>query len=73
MDKAVIKDTERGEELTLTELRTEYENQKKAGETEAETFEETSKTSRTATELASGFENKRGRKPPLNERKKKNA
>ena len=40
MDKAVIKDTERGEELTLTELRTEYENQKKAGETEAETFED---------------------------------
>ena len=40
MDKAVIKDTERGEELTLTELRTEYENLKKAGETEAETFED---------------------------------
>ena len=40
MDKAVIKDTERGEELTLTELRTEYETLKNAGETEAETFED---------------------------------
>ena len=40
MDKAVIRDTERGEELTLTALREEYENLKKAGETEAETFED---------------------------------
>ena len=39
MIKAVIKDTERGEELTLTDLREEYETLKKAGETEAETFE----------------------------------
>ena len=39
MDKAVIKDTERGEELTLTDLREEYETLKNAGETEAETFE----------------------------------
>ena len=31
MDKAVIKDTERGEELTLTELREEYETLKNAG------------------------------------------
>ena len=40
MNKAVIKDTERGEELTLTELREEYETLKNAGETEAETFED---------------------------------
>ena len=40
MNKAVIKDTERGEELTLTELRAEYETLKNAGETEAETFED---------------------------------
>jgi hypothetical protein len=40
MDKAVIRDTERGEELTLTALREEYENLKNAGETEAETFED---------------------------------
>ena len=40
MEKTVIRDTERGEELTLTELREEYENLKKAGETEAETFED---------------------------------
>ena len=40
MDKAVIKDTERGEELTLTALREEYETLKNAGETEAETFED---------------------------------
>ena len=30
MDKAVIKDTERGEELTLTDLREEYETLKNA-------------------------------------------
>jgi hypothetical protein len=40
MEKTVIKDTERGEELTLTELREEYETLKNAGETEAETFED---------------------------------
>ena len=40
MNKAVIRDTERGEELTLTALREEYENLKNAGETEAETFED---------------------------------
>ena len=33
-------DTERCEELTLTDLRTEYEALKNAGETEAETFED---------------------------------
>ena len=40
MDKAVIKDIERGEELTLTDLREEYETLRSAGETEAETFED---------------------------------
>ena len=40
MEKTVIRDTERGEELTLTELHTEYETLKNAGETEAETFED---------------------------------
>ena len=40
MDKAVIKDTERGEELTLTDLREEYETLKNGSETEAETFED---------------------------------
>ena len=40
MAKAVIKDTERSEELTLTELRAEYETLKNGNETEAETFED---------------------------------
>ena len=40
MDKAAIRDMECGEELTLTALREEYENLKKARETEAETFED---------------------------------
>ena len=40
MNKAVIIDTERGEELTLTALREEYETLKNAGENEAETFED---------------------------------
>ena len=40
MDKAVIKDTERGEELTLTDLREEYKTLKNAGETEAGSFED---------------------------------
>ena len=40
MEKTVIRDTERGEELTLTELRAEYETLKNSGETEAETFED---------------------------------
>ena len=40
MNKAVIKDTERGEVLTLRDLREEYETLKNAGETEAETFED---------------------------------
>ena len=40
MSKAVIRDTERGEELTLTALRDEYEILKNARETEAETFED---------------------------------
>ena len=40
MDKAVIKDTERGEELTLTALREEYETLKNGSETEAKTFED---------------------------------
>ena len=31
MSKAVIRDTERGEELTLTALREEYETLKNAG------------------------------------------
>ena len=39
MNKAVIRDTERGEELTLTALREEYETLKNAGETEAVLFE----------------------------------
>ena len=40
MEKAVIKDTERGEELTLTALRKEYETLKNDSETEAEIFED---------------------------------
>ena len=40
MHKAVIKATARGEELTLTDLREEYETLKNAGATEAETFED---------------------------------
>ena len=40
MNKAVIRDTECGEELTLAALREEYETLKNAGETEAETFED---------------------------------
>ena len=40
MEKTVIRDTERGEELTLTDLRTEYETLKNGSETEAETFED---------------------------------
>ena len=40
MNKAVIKDTERGEELTLTELWEEYETLKNGSETEAGTFED---------------------------------
>ena len=39
MEKTVIRDTERGEELTLTDLRAEYETLKNGSETEAETFE----------------------------------
>ena len=40
MEKAVIRDRETGEELTLTALRKEYENLKRAGETEAASFED---------------------------------
>ena len=40
MEKAIIKDTECGEKLTLTELRAEYETLKNGNETEAETFED---------------------------------
>ena len=40
MEKAVIRDRETGEELTLTALRREYENLKRAGETEAASFED---------------------------------
>ena len=40
MDKAVIKDTERGEELTLTDLQEEYETLKNGSETESEIFED---------------------------------
>ena len=40
MEKTVIRDTERCEELTLTDLRVEYETLKNGSETEAETFED---------------------------------
>ena len=40
MEKAVIRDRETGEELTLAALRKEYENLKRAGETEAGCFED---------------------------------
>ena len=40
MEKAIIRDRETGEELTLTALREEYETLKKAGETEAGSFED---------------------------------
>lgn len=40
MEQAIIKDTEYGDELTLRELQAEYEALKKAGETEAESFED---------------------------------
>ena len=40
MEKAIIRDRETGEELTLTALREEYETLKKAGETEAGNFED---------------------------------
>ena len=40
MEKAIIRDRETGEELILTALREEYENLKKAGETEAGNFED---------------------------------
>ena len=40
MEKAIIRDRETGEELTLTALREEYETLKKTGETEAGSFED---------------------------------
>ena len=40
MEQVIIKDTEYGDELTLRELQAEYEALKKAGETEAESFED---------------------------------
>ena len=40
MEKTVIRDTERNEELTLIGLRVEYEILKSTGETEAETFKD---------------------------------
>jgi len=40
MEKAIIRDRETGEELPLTALREEYETLKKAGETEAGSFED---------------------------------
>lgn len=40
MEKPIIRDTESGEELTLSALRSEYEELKRNGETEAETFED---------------------------------
>ena len=40
MEKAIIRDRETGEELTLTALREEYETLKKNGETEAGSFED---------------------------------
>jgi len=40
MEEPIIRDTETNEELTLRKLQEEYEMLKKAGETEAETFED---------------------------------
>ena len=40
MEKAIIRDRETGEELTLTALREEYETLKQTGETEAGSFED---------------------------------
>ena len=40
MEKAVIRDRETGEVLTLTALREEYAKLKRTGETEAESFED---------------------------------
>ena len=40
MEKAIIRDRETGEELTKAALRHEYETLKKAGETEAGSFED---------------------------------
>ena len=40
MEKAIIRDRETGEELTSAALRSEYETLKRAGETEAESFED---------------------------------
>lgn len=40
MEKTIIRDTEYGEDLTAAELRREYEELKRNGETEAETFED---------------------------------
>ena len=40
MEKAIIRDRETGEELTLTALLEEYETLKKAVETEAGNFED---------------------------------
>ena len=38
MGKAIIRDRETGEELTMAALRSEYETLKRAGETEAGNF-----------------------------------
>jgi len=40
MEKAIVRDCETGEELTLTALREEYGRLKNAGETEAASFED---------------------------------
>ena len=40
MEKAIIRDRETGEELTMAALRSEYENLKRAGETEAASLED---------------------------------
>ena len=39
MEKAIIRDRETGEELTMAALRSEYENLKRVGETEAASLE----------------------------------
>jgi len=40
MEKAIIRDRETGEELTMAALRSEYEKLKRVGETEAGNFED---------------------------------
>ena len=40
MEKAIIRDRETGEELTMAALRSEYEKLKRVGETEAASLED---------------------------------